>query len=658
MIAVDRYQLIGNARHDEAALLTNLAETVNDSSSKGLPVDLGELMAAYPETHECPVLLDAAIEYTLDSRCSADTHIGSATELLVDEYPSLAAQIRRAGCLSLVFNNLSLEPAASEALEVGQQIGPILSDGKPRYEIQGQCGDGSSAKVYRAIDRRMSDSWHSSLVALKVTSSIESDPLLLHSEGVLASIAGHPNVVNVIDRGSISEDLQYVAMELSSLGSLQQISIGNATLYVRLIRDVALGLHAAHSAGVVHGDIKPDNILLFGTADDTERLVPKLSDFGTAKSLRLGRSTTPSTGSSELQAGNLAFMAPEIWAGSRPTIQSDVYSLAAMLQYLLTEELDLRKPQHKDRRNSRYGMPNSRLASIIDEATKPDPACRTASAIDFANRLTSWLNRTPIPGLDSRVQTTQLYCIRHPVIMIAVLSTLLVLGGGAIGGAYAWQGWVYESARRNASASVSSWHERYSPAFSDRSSVYDLASRYALAQSTNSTDAFDWATTIAPDLRTEIAQHKSIFNTLPEGSMDRILLREQLVFRQLQSRVQYPDTAQLIETQQRALAEAGLLTSEEREQLNIFRAVYAVKCAVINKTEIKELENQGVDAHISILSEFLAARGLFSATGLSEASSRDPRTRLAARAAHWLSSPKLMDIEELHNTLDIEYSNK
>lgn len=658
MIAVDSLQLSECTRHDEAALLASLAESVNASSSKGLPVDLGELIAAYPETQECPVLLDAAIEYSLDSRCSADTDIGSATELLANEYPSLAAQIHRAGCLSLVFNNLSLEPASPVALGVGQQIGPILADGKPRYEIQGQCGDGSSAKVYRAIDRRMSDSCHSSLVAVKVTSSLERDPLLLHSEGVLASIAGHPNVVRVIDRGSISEDQQYVTMELSNLGSLQQVPIGDSTLYVRLIRDVALGLHAAHSAGVVHGDIKPDNILLFGTADDTERLVPKLSDFGTAKSLRLGRTTAPSNGSSEIHAGNLAFMAPEVWAGSRPTIQSDVYALAAMLRYLLTEELDLGKPQHNDPDSTSYRISNNRLASIIGEATKPDPARRTASAIDFANRLTSWLNRTPIPGFDSRIQTAQLYCIRHPVITVAVLATLLLLGSGAIGGAYAWQGWVYEAARRTAAASVSSWHERYNPAFSDRSSVYDLASRYALARSINSTDAFDWATTTAPDLRTEIAQHKSILNTLPDGSMDRILLREQLVFRQLQSREQYPDTAQLIDTQYQALTEAGLLSSEDREQINIFRAVHAVKCAVINNTSIAELEEQGINDHISTLSDFLAARGLYDATGLSEASRRDPRVRLAARAAHWLSSPRMMEIDELHNALDIEYSNE
>lgn len=658
MIAVDSFQLNKCTRHDEAALLANLTESVNASSSKGLPVDLGELIAAYPEIQECPVLLDAAIEYSLDSRCSAGTDIGSATELLANEYPSLAAQIRRAGCLSLVFNNLSLEPAAPEVLGVGQQIGPILADGKPRYEIQGQCGDGSSANVYRAIDRRMSDSTHSSLVAVKVISSLERDPQLLQSEGVLASIAGHPNVVRVIDRGSISEDQQYVAMELSSIGSLQQVQIDNSTLYVRLIRDVALGLHAAHSAGVVHGDVKPDNILLFGTADDAERLVPKLSDFGIAKSLRLGRTNAPNNSSSDFQAGNLAFMAPEVWAGSRPTIQSDLYSLAAMLRYLLTEELDLGKPQHKDRRTSRYGMPNSRLASIIDEATKPDPACRTASAIEFANRLTSWLNRTPIPGLDSRVQTAQLYCIRHPVIMIAVLATLLMLGGGAIGGANAWQGWIYESARRTAAANVSSWHERYNPAFSDRSSVYDLASRYALAQSINNTDAFDWATTTAPDLRTEIAQHRSLLNTLPDGSMDRILLREQLVFRQLQSREYYPDTAQLIDTQQQALIETDLLSSEDREQINLFRAVHAVKCAVINNTSIAELEEQGIYDHLSILTDFLAARGLFDDSGLSEASRRDPRVRLAARATHWLSSPKMMEIDELHNALDNEYSNE
>ncbi len=653
MILLDRFQFQESDAAEEARVLASMSRTAADVESLGGTVDLGGLLAAHPESVENQTLLDAAIELVLDSMQRSGCDLGTATERLATEHPELAAPIRRAGCLSLVFSALSLHSTSAGALSIGQRIGPIGGDNLPRYEIVEECGSGSGAVIYKAIDRRMSDAHHSTSVAIKVSKGKihSSQP----SEGVLASIAAHPNVVQVFDRGNIGDDLQYVAMEFSGIGSLQILPTIDAKGYVRLIRDVARGLHAAHSVGVVHGDIKPDNILLFGSTENTDRIVPKLADFGVAKSLRLGSAPEPHDEGSESYEGNIAFMAPEVWAGSRPTIQSDVYSLAAMLRYLLTDVLDRSRMSGDETVRQTPAVVPGRLGIVLDRATDPDPEERTPTAVEFAGQLEACLLHKPIAGLDGPIQIARLHCVRHPVVAVSILALAVMLTVGAIGTAYAWQGFVYESARRAVSDDVVSWHQRYNPAFSDRSSVYDLASRYALARTTEEISALDWATTASPDIDTEISQLTSLLGSLPDGSMDKLLVREQLMFRQLQSRARYPGTSDLIEAQRRALAQSGFLTSEETEQLDLLAAVLAVKESVMKGAVADDFSRDDLEDRFQTLSAFLTTRGLLTPSGLTQASRRDPRVRLAARAAHWLSSPKMLGVDDLHQALDREY---
>ncbi len=656
MIATENQLDFSALNSIDAHTLDQLAQTALELESAYKTADLSALLEAHPEAVQNPTLLDAAIEHAIDSMRRNGTDLCTATESLAATYPEFASPIRRAGCLSLIFDNLSLQSTNTTVLTIGQRIGPIIADNLPRYEIVSECGRGSNAVIYKALDHRMSDDQHSVYVALKV-SELQAQTLIPRpSEGVLASIAGHPNVVQVFDRGTVSSDLQYVAMELSGIGSLHSFPSMDDAGYVRLIRDVARGLHAAHSAGVVHGDIKPDNILLFGNPEDTDSLVPKLADFGVSKSLKLGYSSNPHSEISESNAGNLAFMAPEVWAGARPTIQSDVYSIAAMLRYLLTNIID-RGNFSANRLNDEESYPKikGRLTVILERATDPDPELRTSTAVEFANHLEAFLSHKAIRGIDSPSRTAHLFSRRHPVTTATVLACSILLIAGTIGAAYTWQGWVYESARRTTSMNVAQWHQQYKPAFSDRSSVYDLASRYALARSNEHSDAFDWATTAAPDIDTEISQLAAILSSLPSGSLDTLLVREHLIFRQLQSRKDYKDTTLLLDVQRDALAQSGFLTTEESELIDLLSAVHAVKIVVMNAAPLDEVEEDKLEMHFLTLSSFLNARGLLTSSGLSEAARRDPRVRLASRAAHWLSSPKMLDKVAFHQALDSEY---
>ncbi|RNC80972.1 MAG: serine/threonine protein kinase [Phycisphaera sp.] len=654
MISTERFTFLDSRCQDEAETLLNLSHHVESLTSAEQAVSLNELLDAFPEARDNPVLLDAVIEHAIDYVCRDGTDVSTATEAIASRHPHYASAIRRAGCLSLILDSSQDEVPETITLGIGHRIGPIDDNGLPRYEIVEACGRGSTAVIYKAVDRKMSDAHHTSLVAIKIFDSNSLRPDQLHSEGVLASIAGHPNVVQVFDRGTINDRQQYVAMEYSCIGSLHDLQVREYRQIVRLIRDVALGLHAAHSMGVVHGDIKPDNILLFGVAEDNEHLVPKVSDFGTSKSLKLGRAPVQDN-SSYSDAGNLAFMAPEVWAGAHPTIQSDVYSLASMLHYLITGSLISRQPSASSNITYKSRFGKYRLNTIINDATAPSPAHRTSSAIEFANRLDAWLTDQPITGIDRLPHKMLLHSIRRPVMSTAAVALILFLVIGVIGGAHAWKGWVYESARRTAASNVSVWHERFNPAFSDRSSIFDLASRYALANSIDDTGAFDWARTVAPDIETEIAQLLALHDSLPENSIDSILVREQLIFRMLHSRERHPDIGVLIDEQYHALTNSNLLTAEDAEQIDIFLAVLAVKEAVMEQVKKTDYARLDMDLHLATLSEFLNSKGLFNPSGLERSARRDPRVRLASRAAHWLSSEKMMDHAELHAALDREY---
>jgi TolB-like protein/Flp pilus assembly protein TadD/predicted Ser/Thr protein kinase len=198
-----------------------------------------------------------------------------------------------------------------------------------RYEILGLLGAGGMGNVYRARDLELEE-----LVALKVLRhEISGNPAALEqfrSEVKLARRVTHPNVARVFDIGD-EDGAKYLTMELvdgESLGALLERSgrlpVARA---VEIAAAVCTGLAAAHGAGVVHRDLKPDNVLL---AKDGRVVV---TDFGIARAAASADAKVTGT-----ITGTPAYMAPEQVEGKPTDARADIYALGAMLYETLTGE--------------------------------------------------------------------------------------------------------------------------------------------------------------------------------------------------------------------------------------------------------------------------------------------------------------------------------
>ena len=211
----------------------------------------------------------------------------------------------------------------------GDALVGMLVDG--RYLVQSRLASGGMATVYVATDMKLERD-----VALKVLHPhLSLDPSFterLEREAKAAARLSHPHVVSMLDRGH-DGDIFYLVMEYVPGRSLRRLLAEHGALAPRqalaLIDAVVDGLAAAHAAGLIHRDVKPENVLL-GDAGQI-----KVADFGLARAV----TATTSTGA---LIGTVAYIAPELVEGRGADARSDVYSVGIMLYELLTGEQPFR----------------------------------------------------------------------------------------------------------------------------------------------------------------------------------------------------------------------------------------------------------------------------------------------------------------------------
>ena len=224
-----------------------------------------------------------------------------------------------------------------------------------RYEIQAIVGEGGMGRVYRAFDRRLAR-----VVALKVLRAGKGDTdgsVRMVREARAAAALNHPNAVAVFDAGEHA-GMAYIAMELVPGRSLRKVvddalvSEVPLALRVQWLTDVARALAAAHAKGLMHRDVKPENVVV---RDDG---FVKVLDFGIARRFAVVGATTAAQGDTITQDGTLVgtplYMAPEqlsgeaidqrveqfawgvlayeLLTGARPWAANDVRAIAAILQ--------------------------------------------------------------------------------------------------------------------------------------------------------------------------------------------------------------------------------------------------------------------------------------------------------------------------------------
>ena len=221
---------------------------------------------------------------------------------------------------------------------VGDPLVGRLLDG--RYQITERLARGGMATVYRAVDMRLTRT-----VAVKVMHVGLGDEgefaRKFDREARAAARLSHPNLVSVFDQGQDVEgpdERPYIVMEYVEGQTLRDVLNREAPLpparALELMEPVLAALAAAHDAGLVHRDVKPENVLI----SDRGRI--KVADFGLAKAV----SSQTSTATQGLLIGTVSYLPPELVAAGRADARSDVYSAGVVLFELLTG----RKPHTGD----------------------------------------------------------------------------------------------------------------------------------------------------------------------------------------------------------------------------------------------------------------------------------------------------------------------
>jgi tetratricopeptide (TPR) repeat protein len=319
----------------------------------------------------------------------AESSAGDAHELRLIGHLRLAAAIGRA--------HISTEGAPSgggsrrelpdTALQPGARWGAL--------HVLAKVGHGRFGDVYRAWDPALDRE-----VALKILRRTGSDDELAAAvveEGRLMARVRHPNVATIFGAQRIGSTtglwMEFVegrtlAAELQADGPFSAGALGHVA------SELCAALGAVHDAGLVHRDVKAQNVL----RDSRGRLV--LGDFGT------GRELDAAGAGGQGLAGTPTHLAPEIFAGQAATAASDIYSLGVLLFHLATAQYPVQgrtlaelQSAHATGRHTRLGtlrpdLP-AWLTAVVDSALDPDPRHRFASARDMAAALAPPAWRAP-----------------------------------------------------------------------------------------------------------------------------------------------------------------------------------------------------------------------------------------------------------------------
>jgi serine/threonine-protein kinase len=215
-------------------------------------------------------------------------------------------------------------PFSSYAAKESRRSGAVLAG---RYQVRGFLQRGAHARVYLAEDLTTGSPVALKILAPETALSPEFRIRLLR-EGQAMKAISHPNVATVIDTGETEEGIPFLAMEAllgESLGDyVRRAAIPLDTALI-LLRQAAAGLGAAHRAGIVHRDVKPDNFLLLGPPGEPYGL--KVIDFGLAKLWDVDEAG----GDAHNVMGTAEYMSPEQILVEPVDARSDIYSLGVVM---------------------------------------------------------------------------------------------------------------------------------------------------------------------------------------------------------------------------------------------------------------------------------------------------------------------------------------
>ena len=264
-----------------------------------------------------------------------------------------------------------------------------------RYRLERSLGQGGMATVFAARDEEL----HRPVAVKLLAENLGHDPELrarFLREARLAARLSHPNVVRVFDAGE-DEGRPYIVMELVDGETVADLLVRRGRLdpaeAVALGRQAAEALQHAHDAGLVHRDVKPQNLLL--RRDGTL----EIADFGIARAAETTRLTLAGT-----VLGTAAYLAPEQALGEDVGPAADVYSLGAVLYELLAGEPPFRfeslaqlaaeRPPLRPLRELAPDVPQA-LEDVVMSTLARNPTYRPASAAELGAELAAAVPEPP-----------------------------------------------------------------------------------------------------------------------------------------------------------------------------------------------------------------------------------------------------------------------
>ena len=272
------------------------------------------------------------------------------------------------------------------------KIGSLVDN---RYRVTARIGHGGMAEVYEGHDIMRKRT-----VAIKlIREDVMNNPVNLirfTNEATIAASLNHPNIVKVYNHGTI-DGVPYIANEYIKGQNLKEVLDFRSSLPLNEAIDymiqLADALSYAHQHGIVHRDIKPDNLYAMG--DGTI----KLGDFGIAQT----DATTQMTGKETDIVGFVHYLAPEITSGKPATAQSDIYSVGVTffelitghVPYIKSSAIDIAIAHVKEKFPSpKKYLPNcpKEVERIIFKCVKKNPKERYASAEELRDDLITLKN--------------------------------------------------------------------------------------------------------------------------------------------------------------------------------------------------------------------------------------------------------------------------
>jgi serine/threonine-protein kinase len=270
-----------------------------------------------------------------------------------------------------------------------------------KYEIQRKLGAGGMSVVYLGRDVRSGAECAIKVLSPALTRDRKAMTRLRREAGFGMRLE-HPNICNIIELVESADGMVYIVMPFL-VGELLVERIHRQGFMaldraVHVVQDIARGLSAAHALGIVHRDVKPENIMLSTGDDRRERAV--IMDFGLAKDPYSNPADKlTATG---IILGTPEFMSPEQLRGKPLDGRSDIYALALVTFEMLTGQLPFEGETQQEMmmarlngapRTLRQARPNLRLPAAVDtvleKALRREPKERYSTAVEFADALTA-----------------------------------------------------------------------------------------------------------------------------------------------------------------------------------------------------------------------------------------------------------------------------